>query len=111
MFSGYPGEGVAELEATRSLLLQHESHIDRVHFSRFSAQHGTPITERLLAEPERFPDLRIRQDGPRSECLAHTDRRIDRWAYRRAVGRLLRVVTRINRGPLREAALELEGAM
>ncbi|MDF1801183.1 MAG: radical SAM protein [Planctomycetota bacterium] len=111
MFTGYPGEGSSDLDASTRFLAQHSEDLDRVHLSRFSIQVGAPITHRIQGTPEAYPDLAVQAGASRGESLPHTDARMDRWRYRRAIGRLLGEVHRINRRPLRATARALEGAM
>lgn len=111
MFTGYPGEGPEDLDASAQLLEEHVSQVDRVHLSRFLILPGTPIAGEIEDRPEAFPELRASFGDARVSALDHLDTRIDQKAYRRSLHRLLRVVQRINRRPLPTFAQPLEGAM
>lgn len=111
MFTGFPGEGPEDLDASAALLERHVESVDRVHLSRFLLMPRTPITRAISEDPDRFPELRVSFGNARVEALDHADRRIERRPYRRSLARLLRAVHRINRKHLPESARPLEGAM
>lgn len=112
MFKGFPGETVADMEATADFLESHAEFIGRVHFNDFTLHTGTPIWEAMQtkAGDDQLP-LEIRAD--RNERARSEYRYItppDR-AYRRAKARALSVVHQINRQPLSDAARQFDGLM
>lgn len=111
MFTGYPGEEPADLEASALFLEQHGRQVERVHLSRFLIQPGTPIEARLTDAPEAYPEISGLFGRARVAEIDHVNGATLRPAYRRARNRLLRAVHAINRKPLRETAAELEGTM
>ena len=115
MFTGYPGEGPADLDASAELLESRVERIDRVHLSRFLIMPMTPIAAEIEAAESAggpgFEEIDVSFGTARVDAFEHTDRRIDQRAYRRSLKRLLKIVQRINRRPLPEFARPLEGAM
>lgn len=108
---GYPGETPADIDATVAFLEAHERSLDRVRLSRFMAQPGARFQRRYEQAPEAYPgitdfawDFRLHRARYRyAPATAHR--------YRAAKSRLLRVVHRINRRPLRDDAVAFDGLM
>ncbi|MEZ6013925.1 MAG: radical SAM protein [Planctomycetota bacterium] len=111
MFTGYPGEEPADLDASAAFVEAHATELDRVHLSRFLILPGTPIAQQIEAERERFPELQVSFGPARVDSIPHADHRIDGKPYRRALHRLLRAVHGVNRAPLPDFARALEGVM
>jgi radical SAM superfamily enzyme YgiQ (UPF0313 family) len=112
MFTGFPGEEAADLEETTAFLTRHEAFIERLPVYRFQIMTGTRFAQ-LLAEDRRGKFAGITAVVP-NHRLAQIDHRYAQASdrgYRKAMMRLLDIVHRINRKPLREAARDFEGVM
>jgi len=108
---GYPGETAADLNSTADFLQDHKTHLDRIHFSRFTPIPATRFQTLYESKPERFPgitniawDYRYARGNYRYKPA--TDRK-----YRRAKARLLGIVHEINSKLLQEEARQFDGLM
>jgi anaerobic magnesium-protoporphyrin IX monomethyl ester cyclase len=108
---GYPGETSSDIDASIRFLEEHEGRLDRVRLSRFKAIPGTRFHELYERRPSRFPGVthfqwNFRYARARYRYAPATDR-----GYRRSKARLLGVIHRINRTPLRPGAEVFDGLM
>lgn len=112
MFTGFPGEEAADLEETTAFLARHEPYIERLPVYRFQIMTGTRFAQ-LLAEDRHGKYSKVTDIVP-NHRLAQVDHQYAPAAdrtYRRSMMKLLDIVHRINRRPLREAARDFEGVM
>jgi len=108
---GYPGEQPGDVDATTKFLKEHESCIERVTLNRFALMLGTSLDQRIESRSRKFPSI-IRGLLDQSTAVVGHDNLVSSTrAHRRAVGRLLAIVHRINRKPLTDRAQEFEGVM
>ena len=112
MFTGFPGEEAADLEATTAFLARHEGFIERLPVYRFQIMTGTRFAQ-LLAEDRRgkYAEVTGVVANHRMAQIDHQYAQASNAGYRKAMMKLLDVVHRINRKPLREAARDFEGVM
>ncbi len=108
---GYPGENSDDVNETSSFLEKHECCLERINLNRFQIMSGTYFGERLIRRPEKYPEIIDVKLDHRYAQVEHHNTGIDSSGYRRAVLRLLRIVNRINRRQLTEAARSFEGVM
>jgi radical SAM superfamily enzyme YgiQ (UPF0313 family) len=115
MIMGYPGEEASDVRASAQFLEDHHGVIDRVMLNRFQIMSGTRFERNLdngrqssESARESLTQLRVNH---RMAQVEHHYVPADNPQYRRAVGRLLRAVHRINRRELRGSAREFEGVM
>ena len=111
MILGHPGEKAADIDASTEFLTQHEGLIDRIMLNRFALIAGTVLHRRLLAAPENYPGVEITETRNRTATLEHRYAPAYSRAYRRAAGRLIDAVHRINRRRLPAVAQEFDGVM
>lgn len=111
MIVGYPGEQGDDVHASADFLEAHVGVIERVSLNRLQVMTGTVLHRRLQAQPERFPGIRIVAQDHAMARVDHRNPSVETPQHRRAVSRLLAVVDRINRQPLRPRAREFEGVM
>lgn len=112
MFTGFPGEESVDLDETAAFLTRHEAYIERLPVYRFQVMTGTRFAQ-LLAEDRHGKYAKVTDIVP-NHRLAQVDHQYAPAAgsaYRKAMMRLLDIVHRINRRPLREAARDFEGVM
>jgi hypothetical protein len=112
MFTGFPGEEAVDLEETSAFLARHEPYIERLPVYRFQIMTGTRFAQ-LLAEDRHGRYAKVTDIVP-NHRLAQVDHQYAPAAdrtYRRSMMKLLDIVHRINRRPLREAARDFEGVM
>ena len=108
---GYPGETPTQVDASHEFLSQHESYLDRVRISRFKVIPGTRFHEMYDRSPQLYPGIpEIEWDFRRARARYHYVPAMER-GYRRSKARLLRLVHRINRRPLRLEARVFDGLM
>ncbi len=111
MFTGYPGETAADVEATADFLEAHASYLDRIRFCNFQLNLGTPVYNALLERGGEDEHVLI-QAAEDAHALARYRRRMSQdRAYRRAKTRVLRYVHEINRQPIRDSARQFDGLM
>jgi len=111
MITGYPGEEAADVHATAAFLAKHEQHIERINLNRFLIMSGTRIAHRLERNPGRFPNVTGVTSNHRLAQVGHDYALSADRSYRSAMSRVLKIVHRINRKPLRPAARDFEGVM
>lgn len=111
MIIGYPGERAEDVHASAAFLEAHHDAIERVSLNRLNVVMGTTLHRRLQTQPERFPDMRMLVQDASMAQVDHHNRATEAPEHRRAVGRLLTAVHRINRKALRLRAREFEGVM
>ncbi len=111
MIAGYPGEEPADVDATTRFLERHERFIERISFNRLRIMTGTRLAQRLEQRPEKYPGVSDIVAHHRDAYVDHTYAATAEPEYRRAISRLLGVVHRINRKPLRSDARDFEGVM
>lgn len=112
MFTGFPGEEAVDLEDTAAFLERHEAFIERLPVYRFQIMTGTRFAQ-LLAEDTRgkYADLTEIVPNHRLAQIEHRYAQAADPRYRRAMMKLLDIVHRVNRKPLRETARDFEGVM
>jgi anaerobic magnesium-protoporphyrin IX monomethyl ester cyclase len=111
MITGYPGERAEDVHESAAFLEAHHDVIERVSLNRLSVVVGTTLHRRLQAQPERFPQMRLLAQDVSMAQVDHHNQATEAPEHRRAVGRLLAAVDRINRKPLMPRAQEFEGVM
>ena len=111
MMSGYPGETSDDIDQTTRFLALHERQLDRVRLSRFKAIPGTRFQELYDTGKGSFPGISSLDWNPRLGRANYVYGPASSRQYRRAKARLLRVVHRINRKPLRDGAEQFDGLM
>jgi anaerobic magnesium-protoporphyrin IX monomethyl ester cyclase len=109
MFSGFPGEGVEDLERTAIFIEKHAQYIDRIRFNRFSIVSGTPIQLSLKDGGSGLSGITVTKAVDRLARVEY--RRTEQRAYREARQRALRAVFEINRRSVRPAARQFDGLM
>jgi radical SAM superfamily enzyme YgiQ (UPF0313 family) len=107
MIVGYPGEHADDVVRTAQFLEDHVDCIERVKLNRLAIMTGTRL-QRTLEQHASITQLRTRH---RDALVTHDYIETHSRGYRRAIGRALAAVHRINRRPLRETAREFEGVM
>lgn len=111
MFKGYPSETAQDMAATADFLEAHAPYLDRIRFSNFTLNFGTPVYDALVARGGQDDHLTIRT-AEDAHALARYHRRISQdRAYRRAKARVLRCVHEINRNSIRDSARQFDGLM
>lgn len=111
MIIGYPGERAEDVHESAAFLEAHHDAIERVSLNRLSVVIGTTLHRRLQAQPERFPAVRVLAQDFSMAQVDHHNQATEAPEHRRAVGRLLTAVDRINRRVLMPRAREFEGVM
>lgn len=111
MILGYPTETAQDVAATVGFLEAYRATIERIKIGRFFIAHGTAFEHSLARAPAAYPRLRRLGEDAALGWIEHSFAPADRAAYRAAVLRLLGVIHRINRNPLRPAARDFEGVM
>lgn len=111
MITGFPSEVTADIDETTAFLNEHEALVERLPIYRFQIMSGTRFAQRLERRPERFPEVSDIVLDHRQAKIDHNYAGNADAGYRRAISRLLEVVHRINRKPLRPAARDFEGVM
>lgn len=111
MITGYPGERAQDVHASAAFLEAHHDAIERVSLNRLNVVMGTTLHRRLIAQPKRFPAVTVLSQDPAMAQVEHHNRATCEPDHRRAMGRLLAAVHRINRKPLARRAQEFEGVM
>jgi radical SAM superfamily enzyme YgiQ (UPF0313 family) len=108
---GHPHETPDDLARTAQFLEGHAFGIERVMVNRFSVMPGTPIHDRMLGSPERYPGFSFRTLDARNAVLEHHNRAEHAPGFHRALWRLLTVANRINRRKMNPAAEIFEGVL
>ena len=111
MMKGYPGETADDLVQTAEFLEKHSLYIDRVRFNEFSLLLDTPAYAQVLAEPWRYPDIRLAAPDERRARGTYRHLGSGGREYRRAKARVLRAVYEINRRRIRSSARAFDGLM
>ncbi|PZQ47475.1 MAG: hypothetical protein DI556_16605 [Rhodovulum sulfidophilum] len=111
MFKGYPGETVEDLEKTEAFLRAHAPYLDRVRYNDFSIHEDTPIYNRVVEDPEAYPEMRVRRYDHRNGRAIHQNDAITHRAYRAVNTRILDIVYAINRRRVRRTAHAFDGLM
>jgi anaerobic magnesium-protoporphyrin IX monomethyl ester cyclase len=111
MMTGYPGEDAKDIDATVAFLAMHEHQLDRVRLSKFKPIPGTAFQARFDADPRAFPGIRELRWNPQRGRASYVYAPGGDPNYRAAKRRLLRIVHRINRKPLRDGAHQFDGLM
>ena len=88
-----------------------QEYIERIPIYRFQIMTGTRFAQRLERSPSRFKGLSSITPNHRYAQVGHLYAETEDPAYRSAVSRLLGVVHKINRKPLRSEARDFEGVM
>lgn len=109
MMLGYPGETPEDVAKTYDFLAEHEPFLDRINMSPSKAIPGTGFARRYDADPQRYPDLLDMRWDHHEATATFTHRPPSPRTYRRQRARVLNLVHRINRKPLRNQALEFDG--
>jgi hypothetical protein len=79
--------------------------------NRFSVMPGTPIHDRMLQRPERYPGFSFRTLDARNAVLEHHNEAEHAPGFHGALWRLLSVANRINRRKMNPAAEIFEGVL
>ncbi|MGK7866199.1 B12-binding domain-containing radical SAM protein [Falsiroseomonas sp. E2-1-a20] len=108
---GHPNETPADLAQTARFLESHAFGIERVMVNRFSVMPGTPIHDRMLRSPGKFPGIRFRTLDARNAVLEHYNGAEHAPGFHGALWRLLTVSNRINRQKMNPAAEIFEGVL
>lgn len=111
MIVGYPGEEVADVEASADFVSCHSDCIERISLNRFQIMSGTKFHRELESNGVNGYDLEALAPNHRMAVVEHLYRGSATRAYRRAVDRLLGVIHAVNRRPLSAAARPFEGVM
>lgn len=111
MITGYPGEQAQDVHASAAFLELHHDAIERVSLNRLNVVMGTTLHRRLQAQPERFRGVTVLSQNPAMAQVEHHNLETQSTEHRRAMGRLLTAVHRINRKALMRRAREFEGVM
>jgi anaerobic magnesium-protoporphyrin IX monomethyl ester cyclase len=111
MIIGHPGEQASDVHASADFLAKHEGLIDRVMLNRFALMTGTALHRRLSTSPESYPGLEIEHSDAQTALHEHAYAPAHSRDYKRAAGRLIDAVHRINRRRLPEVAREFDGVM
>jgi radical SAM superfamily enzyme YgiQ (UPF0313 family) len=111
MFKGYPGETAEDIELTAQFLERHADYIGRIRFNDFSILPGTPVERAVRADPALAAGFDIINADHRNARVRYRNRATGGRAYRRAKGRVIRIVHDINRRRLRSSAREFDGLM
>ena len=111
MITGFPGERAKDVHETCSFLERHERYIERIPIYRFQIMTGTRFAQRLERKPTRFAGLSGITLQHRLAQIGHEYAETADPKYRSAISRLLGIVHRINRKPLRASARDFEGVM
>lgn len=111
MITGYPGERAQDVHASAAFLEEHHGAIERVSLNRLNIVMGTTLHRRLQAQPARFPGVTLLAQNAAMAQVEHHNRETQSTEHRRAMGRLLTAVHRINRKALLQRAQEFEGVM
>ncbi len=111
MFKGYPGETVEDLELTEKFLREHAPYLDRVRYNDFSIHEDTPIYNRVVENPDAYPQMRVRSYDHLNGRAIHQNDAITHRAYRKVNARILDIVYSINRRQVKRAAHAFDGLM
>lgn len=111
MFKGFPGETAEDLVLTAKFLERCVDSLDRIRFNDFSLLENTKIMKRVREQPETIPGLRVLRDDPRRCRVEYENVDTRSRAYRRAKSRVLDIVYKINRRPVRRTAHAFDGLM
>ena len=111
MIVGYPGEEPDDVEASAKYLEEHDDCIERVSLNRFLIMSGTRFEHGLARQPQQFPGVTQVTVNHRIAQIDHHYTPTETRAWRRALGRLLAAVHRINRRELAPDARQFEGVM
>ena len=111
MITGFPGEQAVDVDDTTAFLERHERYIERIPIYRFQIMSGTRFAQRLERAPTRFAGLSDVTPDHRNAQIGHMYAETADPKYRSAISRLLGVVHRINRKPMRPHARDFEGVM
>lgn len=111
MILGYPGEEAIDVLASAKFLEEHHEVIDRVMLNRFQITSGSRFEQNLQTGRQSREALTQLTVNHRIAHVEHHYVPAENPAYRRAVGRLLRAVHRINRRELKGRARQFEGVM
>jgi anaerobic magnesium-protoporphyrin IX monomethyl ester cyclase len=111
MIIGYPGERAQDVHESAAFLEAHHDVIERVSLNRLNVVMGTTLHRRLQTQPQKFPGIRLWPEDPGQAQAPHHNRETEVAEHRRAVGRLLTAVHRINGKDLLLRAREFEGVM
>lgn len=111
MITGYPGERAQDVHASAAFLELHHDAIERVSLNRLNVVMGTTLHRRLQAQPQRFRGVTVLSHDAAMAQVEHHNQETHTSEHRRAMGRLLSAVHRINRKALMPRAREFEGVM
>jgi anaerobic magnesium-protoporphyrin IX monomethyl ester cyclase len=111
MIIGFPGERAEDVEATTSFLERNEPYIERLSINRFQIMTGTRFAQRLERKPQRFYGLSEIKPDHRYAQIGHQYAETANPRYRSSISKLLGIVHKINRKPLRPSARDFEGVM
>ena len=108
---GYPGETADDLRQTAAFLERNAAGIERVMVNRFTIMLGTPIADRMLQEPQRFPDFKLADPDLDEAIVPYFNEGTRAPGYYNALFSVLKAAHRINRQPLSDHAMAFEGVM
>lgn len=111
MFRGFPGETANDLELTAAFLQKHAEQIDRVRFNDLSIHEGTPMYDEILADTNRYPEIKIVRHDNINSRLRYKEVIPPTKEYKQALQKTLAVVYAINKKPIRSAARAFDGLM
>ena len=108
---GFPGEDANDVRATALFLDQHYNYVDRVVLNRLAIQPGTPLHQRIVSRPEKFPQISGLKYNLDMAMFDHVNQVFIDKEHRRAMFQLLGSVHRINRKPRLNSSEIFEGVM
>lgn len=108
---GYPGEKPDDVEQTANFLKAHRKYLDRVIVNRLAISPLTPLGDRVVSSPEKYPAIRSAKIDATTAQYSHENDTFRSPGHFRAVRKLLWQAHIINRKPLRGASLTFEGVM
>ena len=111
MIIGYPGEQPSDVDLTTDFLIEHERCIERIKLNRLQIKSGTQFAKVVARKSGRFPDIAVQAENHQQAHVYHHFKPTEDLEYRRSISRLLKIVHRINRKPLANAASDFEGVM
>ncbi|KAA3662090.1 MAG: radical SAM protein [Chloroflexi bacterium] len=108
---GYPGETTDDLAATISFLEKNGNVIERVALNRFQLITGTPIHRSLENHNDQHPQLSRFVPNHQQAQISYQNEIHKFRDYRHQVWRIIKLVQKINRRPLKPVAEPFLGVM
>ncbi|HSH05778.1 MAG TPA: radical SAM protein [Anaerolineae bacterium] len=111
MIMGYPGETAEDLAETIDFVAEHAQYIERIALNRFQLMTGTPIHRDLSQNSNKYEDIYSVEANHALAQLGHQSSQHAQRDYRGEVWRLIQLVQKINRRPLKPVAQPFLGVM